>query len=85
MLEVRHLVRRFGQNVAVGDLSFTVGTGESFGLLGPNGAGKSTTISMICGLLTPTSGEILVSGIDTRRDMMAVKRLMGVVPPTRAA
>ncbi|HWI63810.1 MAG TPA: ABC transporter ATP-binding protein [Symbiobacteriaceae bacterium] len=80
MLAVRNLVKRFGQNEAVRDLSFAVEKGESFGLLGPNGAGKSTVISMICGLLTPTAGEIQVGGIDTRRDPMAVKRLMGVVP-----
>ncbi|MFZ5824702.1 MAG: ATP-binding cassette domain-containing protein [Bacillota bacterium] len=80
MLEVRNLVKRFGQNEAVRGLSFSVAKGEAFGLLGPNGAGKSTTISMICGLLSPTSGSIQVGGIDTRRDLMAVKRLMGVVP-----
>ena len=80
MLHVRNLVKRFGQNEAVRGLSFSVEKGESFGLLGPNGAGKSTTISMVCGLLTPTGGEIEVGGIDTRRDLMAVKRLMGVVP-----
>jgi ABC-2 type transport system ATP-binding protein len=80
MLEVKNLVKRFGHNEAVRGLSFSVEKGESFGLLGPNGAGKSTTISMICGLLTPTDGEIRVGGVDARTDLMAAKRLMGVVP-----
>lgn len=80
MLEVRNLVKRFGQKEAVRGLSFAVQKGETFGLLGPNGAGKSTTIAMICGLLTPTEGEIRVGGIDVRTDPMQVKRLMGVVP-----
>lgn len=80
MLEVKNLVKRFGANEAVRGLSFTVSRGETFGLLGPNGAGKSTTISMICGLLTPTSGEIRVGGVDVRTQPMKVKELMGVVP-----
>lgn len=80
MLQVKNLVKRFGKNEAVGGLGFSVQKGESFGLLGPNGAGKSTTISMISGLLTPTEGEILVGGVDVRRDPMGVRRLMGVVP-----
>lgn len=80
VLEVRNLVKRFGSNEAVRGLSFSVSKGEAFGLLGPNGAGKSTTISMICGLLTPTSGEIRVGGVEVRVDPMGVKGRMGVVP-----
>lgn len=80
MLEVRNLAKRFGQKDAVRELSFSIAKGESFGLLGPNGAGKSTTIAMISGLLTPTAGEVLVGGVDPRKEPMAAKRLMGVVP-----
>ena len=63
-IEVRNLSRRFGDFVAVDDLSFTVERGEIFGFLGSNGAGKSTTIRMLCGLLRPSSGTALVHGID---------------------
>ena len=61
---VRHLVRRFGQFLAVNDVSFDVARGEIFGFLGSNGAGKSTTIRMLCGLLKPTSGTATVGGVD---------------------
>jgi len=80
MLEVKNLVKRFGQTEAVRGLSFSVKQGETFGLLGPNGAGKSTTIAMICGLLRPTEGEIRVKGIDVAQQTMKVKQIMGVVP-----
>ncbi|HUY84034.1 MAG TPA: ATP-binding cassette domain-containing protein [Steroidobacteraceae bacterium] len=62
-----HLTRRFGDFVAVNDLSFTVGRGEIFGLLGANGAGKSTTFRMLCGLLPSSAGELRVAGYDLRR------------------
>ena len=74
---VRDLTRRFGDFVAVDRLSFTVGVGEIFGFLGSNGAGKSTTIRMLCGLLAPTSGSALVSGIDVVRDPEGVKARIG--------
>ncbi|MBB5374398.1 ATP-binding cassette domain-containing protein [Acidocella aromatica] len=62
VIEVNHLIRRFGEFVAVNDVSFTIARGEIFGLLGPNGAGKSTTFRMLCGLLRPSSGSALVAG-----------------------
>ena len=61
---MRHLVARFGQFLAVNDVSFDVARGEIFGFLGSNGAGKSTTIRMLCGLLKPTSGTATVGGVD---------------------
>ncbi len=76
-IDVRRLSRRFGQFVAVDNLSFTVRRGEIFGFLGSNGAGKSTTIRMLCGLLKPTAGTALVSGIDVTRDPEAVKQRIG--------
>jgi ABC-2 type transport system ATP-binding protein len=76
-IEVRHLTRRFGQFVAVDDISFDVRRGEIFGFLGSNGAGKSTTIRMLCGLLEPTSGTAIVGGVDVTRDPEAVKRRIG--------
>jgi ABC-2 type transport system ATP-binding protein len=71
------LTRRFGEFVAVDDLSFSVKQGEIFGFLGANGAGKSTTIRMLCGLLRPTTGTALVGGVDVSRDPEGVKRRIG--------
>ena len=65
---VQHLTRRFGDFVAVDDVSFDVAQGEIFGFLGANGAGKSTTIRMLCGLLRPTSGTATVGGVDVPKD-----------------
>jgi ABC-2 type transport system ATP-binding protein len=76
-IDVRGLTRRFGQFVAVDNLSFSVKPGEIFGFLGANGAGKSTTIRMLCGLLKPTSGTALVGGVDVSRNPEGVKRSIG--------
>jgi len=76
-IEVRNLTRRFGDFIAVNDVSFEVRAGEIFGFLGSNGAGKSTTIRMLCGLLQPTSGTATVGGIDVIRDPEGVKRRIG--------
>jgi ABC-2 type transport system ATP-binding protein len=76
-IDVRGLSRRFGQFLAVDNLSFTVARGEIFGFLGSNGAGKSTTIRMLCGLLRPTSGTALVGGIDVAADPEGVKQRIG--------
>ena len=62
MIELKHLTKRFGDFVAVDDLSLRIETGEFFGLLGPNGAGKTTTISMMSTVLLPTAGEISIDG-----------------------
>jgi ABC-2 type transport system ATP-binding protein len=74
---VRHLTKRFGDFVAVDSISFEAKEGEIFGFLGPNGAGKSTTIRMLCGLLHPTSGQALVSGIDVARQPEMVRQNIG--------
>jgi ABC-2 type transport system ATP-binding protein len=76
-IEVKHLTRRFGDFVAVNDLSFDVRRGEIFGFLGSNGAGKSTTIRMLCGLLQATSGTATVDGIDVTVNPEAVKHRIG--------
>ena len=68
---------------AVRGISFTVEAGETFGLLGPNGAGKSTTLGCITSLVRPTSGRIVVDGVDAQRDPLKVRRLIAVVPQTR--
>jgi drug efflux transport system ATP-binding protein len=76
-IEVRGLTRRFGQFVAVNDLSFDVARGEIFGFLGSNGAGKSTTIRMLCGLLRPSSGSAMVGGVNVAADPEGVKQRIG--------
>ena len=80
MIEVRRLVKSFGDLTAVNDLSFTAQPGEIFGLLGPNGAGKTTTIHCISGLLTPTAGNVRVMGHDVLSDGRAARASLGVVP-----
>lgn len=74
---VDRLSRNFGAFRAVDNVTFDVARGEVFGFLGSNGAGKSTTIRMLCGLLTPTSGQALVDGVDVSRDPAGVRRRIG--------
>ncbi len=74
---VKELVKRFGDFTAVDHVSLETRKGEIFGFLGPNGAGKSTTIRMLCGLLTPTSGEAFVAGYNVARDPEAVRQNIG--------
>ena len=79
-IDVRNLVKRFGDFTAVKGVSFTVEEGEVFGLLGPNGAGKSTLIRMLTTLLPPTEGTALVHGFDIRTQSDEVRRAIGVIP-----
>src|SRR6476619_2547282 len=79
-IEVRNIVKKFGQFVAVNGISFAVEKGEIFGLLGPNGAGKSTLIRMLTTLLPPTSGTALVNGFDVSTHADDVRRAIGVIP-----
>jgi ABC-2 type transport system ATP-binding protein len=80
ILEVDHLVKKYGDFEAVKGISFEVEEGEVFGLLGPNGAGKTQTISMLTGVIEPTSGTARVGGYDIRTDMDQAKRINGLVP-----
>ena len=80
MIEVEGLQKRYGDLVAVNDVSFTAEPGKIFGLLGPNGAGKSTTIGCISGLLEPTSGRVRVLGNDVVLERRAAREQLGVVP-----
>src|SRR5581483_4947890 len=76
-VEIRDLVKRFGDFTAVDHISLETRKGEVFGFLGPNGAGKSTTIRILCGLLTPTSGNALVGGFDVARQPELVRQNIG--------
>jgi ABC-2 type transport system ATP-binding protein len=79
VVEVRDLVRRFGNFVAVDQVNFQISRGEIFGLLGPNGAGKSTTFRMLCGLLPLTSGTLRVAGHDLRHARASARQTVGYV------
>ncbi len=80
MIEVVNFTKRYGDFVAVDDLSFSIGKGEIFGFIGPNGAGKSTTIRFLATLLRPTSGEGRIGGHSVTADPMAVRRVIGFMP-----
>ena len=79
MIEVRDLVKKYGDFCAVDHISFTVPEGKIFGFLGPNGAGKTTTIKMLTTVLNPTSGYARVDGHDPQREQKAVRRAFGIV------
>ncbi|MEM2924874.1 MAG: ABC transporter ATP-binding protein [Methanocellales archaeon] len=80
LIQVKNLTKKFNDFIAVNQISFSIKEGEIFGLLGPNGAGKSTTISMLCCLLKPTSGTVLIDGRDITKEELEVKKIIGVVP-----
>jgi ABC-2 type transport system ATP-binding protein len=80
ILEVKDLVKKYGDFTAVNGISFDIKEGEIFSLLGPNGAGKTTTISILSTLYAPTSGEASIGGHSVTKEPMAVRNLIGVVP-----
>jgi len=80
ILEVRNLVKKYGDFAAVKGITFDIAEGEIFSLLGPNGAGKTTTISVLSTLYAPSGGEAFVAGHSVAREAMAVRNLIGVVP-----
>lgn len=83
-IEVKGLLKQYGEQKAVNQISFTVNKGEIVGFLGPNGAGKSTTMKMITGYLEPDAGAITVSGIDVQKDALAAKKKIGYLPESNA-
>ena len=80
MIELLHLVKKFGELVAVNDLSLTVHRGEFFAVLGPNAAGKTTTIKILTGLIKPSSGTARVAGFDVQTQPLEVRRRLAYVP-----
>ncbi|MBO5313301.1 MAG: ATP-binding cassette domain-containing protein [Clostridia bacterium] len=80
MVEIKNLVKNYGNKNAVDDISFTIKDGEIVGFLGPNGAGKSTTMNIITGYLSATSGTVTVNGFDIFREPIQVKKQIGFLP-----
>lgn len=80
MIKIDHLIKRYGANYAVDDISFSVGEGEIVGFLGPNGAGKSTTMNILTGYLSATSGTVTVGGLDVLENPLEAKKLIGFLP-----
>lgn len=80
MIEVKNLVKKYGNHTAVNNLSFTVEKGQVYGFLGPNGAGKSTTMNIIIGYLSATSGEVLINGHSIMDEPEEAKRYIGYLP-----
>jgi ABC-2 type transport system ATP-binding protein len=78
IIEVEHLQKRYGDTVAVSDVSFSIEEGEIFGILGPNGAGKTTSVEMLAGLRKPDAGRISVLGLDPRTDGEQLRAVVGV-------
>ena len=80
MIEVQHLTKSYGNQIAVEDLSFTIPNGQIYGLLGPNGAGKSTTMNILTGCLAATEGEVHIDGYDIFEDAEKAKSRIGYLP-----
>ena len=79
-VELKGVVKRYNEILAVNQIDLTIKTGEIFGLLGPNGSGKSTTMKMLLGLVQPDAGSVTVLGLDVQKDPVAVKQMIGYVP-----
>ena len=80
MLKIDHLTKRYGERIAVDDLSLQIRPGEICAFIGHNGAGKTTTLKACCGILPFEEGEITVGGISVRRDPLACKRQLAYIP-----
>lgn len=80
MLQISHLYKNYGKFLAVNDLNLHVPKGDLFGFAGPNGAGKTTTIRMVCGLMPPAAGSIVINGVDALANPKEIRRQIGYVP-----
>ncbi len=83
-IEIKKLTKRFKEKIAVNDINLNIKQGELFALLGVNGAGKTTTIKMLSGLILPTSGEIIIEGMNMRKEVLKIKEILNVSPQETA-
>src|SRR5688572_19910784 len=83
-IEVKNLLKQYGEQKAVNQISFKAEKGEVVGFLGPNGAGKSTTMKILTGYVQPTGGEAYICGIDVVKDPLAAKKKIGYLPESNA-
>jgi ABC-2 type transport system ATP-binding protein len=81
-IEIQHITKHFGSQCALSDISFTIKAGEIAGFIGPNGAGKSTTMKIICGLLAPDEGKVLINQQPWDKNPSGVRRILGYLPET---
>ncbi len=80
MLQINHLYKNYGKFLAVNNLCLRIPQGDLFGFVGPNGAGKTTTIRMVCGLMPPTAGNIMINGVDAFSNPKEIRKQIGYVP-----
>ncbi len=80
MIDLINITKDYGTTIAVNNLNLHVASGEIYGFIGPNGAGKTTTIRMMGGIIEPSSGSIIIDGIDMKENPVAAKKIIGVVP-----
>lgn len=80
MLQINHLYKNYGKFQAVNNLTLHIPQGDLFGFVGPNGAGKTTTIRMVCGLMQPSAGSIVINGVDVMTHQREIKKQIGYVP-----
>ena len=79
-IKVANIVKKYGRQTALNNVSFGVNTGEVAGFIGPNGAGKTTLMKIICGVLLPDSGDVIVNGISVIEDSLSVRKRLGFLP-----
>lgn len=82
MIEIKNLTKKFGQSLVLDNVNFSVAKGEILGFLGPNGAGKSTTMKIITSFWTPTSGQVLIHGLNTAENSLSTRKNIGYLPET---
>ena len=82
MIEIKNLYKKYknSDEFSVNDISLNIGKNEIYGILGPNGAGKTTLISMLSGLIKPTSGQFTINGLSPQKDQFKIRQIMGIVP-----
>ncbi len=80
MISINNLTKDFGETIAVNGINLEIPNGQILGILGPNGAGKTTTLRMLTGFITPTSGSVIINGIDSKNNSIEIKKHIGYLP-----